>query len=118
MKHAFAQDAVLSMEPEADERAPGAAVTLALCGHWDHDPPCPLAPHHVGIQRRGDDLKVRVLFVTSPDAEYEVRDRIRRALSGLWPLPEEFSTSWKLLDCRPSEVRKDELQHAERLMRN
>ena len=32
------------MEPDADVRAPGAAVTVVLCGHWDHEPPCPLAP--------------------------------------------------------------------------
>ena len=28
------------LEPGSDERAPGGAVTVALCGHWDHDGPC------------------------------------------------------------------------------
>ena len=35
------------MEPDADVQAPGAAVTVALCGHWEHEPPGPLAPHWV-----------------------------------------------------------------------
>jgi hypothetical protein len=36
MREAFAHEAVLVMEPDADMRAPGAAITVALCGHWDH----------------------------------------------------------------------------------
>jgi hypothetical protein len=38
MRQAFAHEAVLVMEPDADVRAPGAAVAVALCGHWDHEP--------------------------------------------------------------------------------
>ena len=30
----------------ADRAAPGGAVTPALCGAWDHEPPCPIAQHH------------------------------------------------------------------------
>ena len=30
----------IRFEPGSDERAPGGAVTVALCGHWDHDGPC------------------------------------------------------------------------------
>jgi len=46
MRQAFAHDVVLAMEPDDDERAPGAAVTAELCGGWDHPPPCPVAAHH------------------------------------------------------------------------
>jgi hypothetical protein len=45
---------VLALPPGADERAPGAAVTVAPCGHWEHEPPCPLAPHHVRAARAED----------------------------------------------------------------
>jgi len=38
VRQAFAHEAVLVTEPDADVRAPGAAVTVALCGHWDHEP--------------------------------------------------------------------------------
>lgn len=41
----------LSMSPGADLAAPGAAVTVALCGHWKHEPPCPLAAHHTSTTR-------------------------------------------------------------------
>ena len=37
MRDTFAHDAVLALAPGADERAPGAAITVALCGHWDHE---------------------------------------------------------------------------------
>ncbi len=37
MRTAFAHDAMVSMELDADTRAPGAAVTVALCGSWKHD---------------------------------------------------------------------------------
>src|SRR5690242_10149389 len=81
MRQAFAHDAVLTMEPGGDERAPGAAVTVALCGHWEHEPPCPLAPHHIAAERSGDEVRLRVLFAAEPDAEDEVRRRIEAALS-------------------------------------
>ena len=72
MRQAFAQEAVLLMEPHADVRAPGAAVTVALCGHWDHEPPCPLAPHHVSAAGNDGELRVRILFAAEPDKEDEV----------------------------------------------
>jgi len=43
MRQAFAHEAILVVQPQADLRAPGAAITVALCGHWEHQPPCPLA---------------------------------------------------------------------------
>ena len=44
--HAFVHEAFLSMAPGNDIAAPGAAITVELCGRWEHEPPCPLAPHH------------------------------------------------------------------------
>lgn len=116
MRQAFAHDAVLSMGDEADEGAPGAAVTVALCGHWEHEPPCPLAPHHVRSERVDGDLQVRVLFATDPENEPEVRRRVEQALSGQWPFPDGFTASWQLRHSRPSEVSPDESDHAERLI--
>ena len=60
------------MEPHADVQAPGAAVTVALCGHWDHEPPCPLAPHHVSAAADDGELRVRILFAAEPDQEDKV----------------------------------------------
>jgi hypothetical protein len=116
MRQAFAHEALLAMGEEADERAPGAAVTVALCGHWEHQPPCPLAPHHVRAERVEDGLHLRVLFAADSENEPEVRRRIDRALSGQWPLPNGFTPSWRLRRSWPSAVSPDEADHAERLI--
>ena len=116
VRHAFVHDAILVMEPEADDRAPGASVTVALCGHWDHEPPCPLAPHHVRTEHIGDELHVRVLFAAEPQAEAEVRRRIELALSGQGPFPSDVMTAWHLRHSRPGQVMPPERRHAERLI--
>jgi hypothetical protein len=115
MRQAFAHEAVLLMEPHADARAPGAAVTVALCGHWEHEPPCPLAPHHTSAQEDGSELRVRVLFAAEPDRAGEVRDLIERALSGQVKFPDGFVAAWRLRDSWPSEISAEETGHAERL---
>ena len=51
MRQAFAHDAVVVLDAGGDDRAPGGAITVELCGHWDHEPPCPLAAHHTGVRR-------------------------------------------------------------------
>lgn len=66
MRQAFAHDAVLSMERDADIRAPGGAITVALCGHWDHEAPCPLSPHHTSAIRDGSHVVLRTLFAVEP----------------------------------------------------
>jgi hypothetical protein len=118
VRQAFVHDAILVMEPEADERAPGASVTVALCGHWEHEPPCPLAPHHVRTLEVGDELHVRVLFAAEPEAEVEVRRRIELALSGRWQFPSGFLTPWHLRCSRTGDVSPQERHHAERLTRD
>lgn len=102
MRQAFAHEAILVMEPGADERTPGAAVTVALCGHWDHEPPCPLAPHRVRADRVDGELHVRVLFAAEPATEPEVRRRIQRALSGQWRFPDGFTARWQLQESGPA----------------
>jgi hypothetical protein len=65
-------------------RAPGAAVAVGLCGHWNHEPPCPLAPHRVSVDEHDGELRMRILFAAEPDTEGEVRQLIDQALSGSW----------------------------------
>jgi hypothetical protein len=118
MRQAFAQEAVLLMESHADVRAPGAAVTVALCGYWDHEPPCPLAPHHVGADEDDGELRVRILFAAEPDKEGEVRHLIEQALSGQLKFPDGFAAPWQLRATWPSEISAEEAGHAERLIRS
>ncbi len=118
MRQSYAHEAVLALPPGADERAPGAAVTVALCGHWDHEPPCSLAPHHVRADQAGDGLRVRILFAAEPEAEHEVRRRIDLALAGQWPLPGDLTADWRLTGSGPSDVTPAEEAHAGRLIRS
>lgn len=116
MRRAFAYEAELSMDPGADVRAPGAAVTQALCGHWEHQPPCPLAPHHNSVERDGDLLRLRVLFVTEAEMEDVVRQRIDAALSAeMLDGPAGVTTRWKLNSGQASEVTAPEGFLARRL---
>jgi hypothetical protein len=118
MRQAFAHDAILDMAPNADARAPGAAITVALCGHWDHQPPCPLAPHHTAADRVDDEVRLRILFATEPDREDLVRRRIDGALSGgELSGPDGITTRWRLRTSRSAEITVAEADHAERLTR-
>ncbi len=117
MRDAYAHEALLTMDRTADTRAPGAAVTVALCGHWEHEPPCPLAPHRTDVGRVDDDgLAVRILFAAEPGAEGEVRRRIDAALAGGHLTgPDGADTTWRLRSSRVSAVRDDETAQAGRL---
>jgi hypothetical protein len=106
MRHAFAHDAVIALAPDADIAAPGGAVTAELCGHWEHPPPCPLAPHHTAAQRRGAQVHLRILFATEPEREVEVRTRIGRALAA----------TWEVCSSAAGVVRQEEQAHAGRLV--
>jgi len=104
MRQAYAHDAVLIMEPDADIRAAGAAITVALCGHWEHEPPCPLAPHHTAARREGDRVRLRILFATEPARLPEVRTKIAGALR-----------AWEVVEDEPGEITEAERDHAGRL---
>ena len=116
MRTTYAHDAVLSLAPDGDERAPGAAVTLELCGSWQHEGACPVAPHHTATRRDGGELGVRVLFAVAADREAAVRDRVVAALSGGHLVgPDGTTTRWRLVRQGPGTLRHDEREHAARL---
>jgi len=116
VRKAFAHEAVVAMAADADVRAPGAAVTVALCGHWDHEPPCPVAPHHTAATRDGGEVRLSVLFVATPADEPEVRTRIEAALAaGQSTGPGDVVTAWSLVSSAPGEVSEAERAHAARL---
>ncbi|WP_049557612.1 hypothetical protein [Nonomuraea sp. SBT364] len=116
MRETFAHEAMIAMEARGDVRAPGAAITVALCGDWEHEPPCPIAPHHTAAVHRGGTVRVRVLFAAEPEVEGEVRGRIDAALAlGTLEGPDGTTTRWRLLDSGAGRLRAGELPHAERL---
>ena len=108
-RRAFAHDAVVAMNADADPAAPGGAITTALCGHWEHEPPCPLAPHHTAARRDGrNDVVLRILFATEPDREREVRMLINQALGAQWEVRRSGA----------GVVQPAERAHADRLVRD
>jgi hypothetical protein len=115
---AYAHDAVVTLDPGGDPAALGGAITVALCGHWDHEPPCPVAPHHTDAVVVGDGtVKLRVLFAT--DDEDQVRAVIGQALSsGRLTGPDGRVTTWTVRSSSPGSVRPDEADHAARLAEN
>lgn len=117
VRHAYAHDAVVAMQPGGSPNAPGGAIAIALCGHWDHPPPCPLAPHHVGNFVTGDTVTLRVLFATEPANEQWVRSLIDHALAtGHSAGPDGQVTTWQLRSASPGRVHPDEQGHAAQLI--
>lgn len=105
------------MEPGADLRAPGAAITVALCGHWEHEPPCPIATHHTSADRVGEDVRTRTLFATDADREGEVRTLIDHALAGgQLHTPDGAKTRWQVRGSHPGVISAAESDHADRLL--
>jgi hypothetical protein len=103
------------MSREADVDAPGAAVTLELCGSWDHRPPCPL-PHHAHAERTGTSVTLRILFAAEPHDEEDVRRRIDQALSAeRLTGPDGSIPQWEFHGSTAAVVSQSEAARARRL---
>jgi hypothetical protein len=117
VRQAYAHDAVVAVQRGGSPNALGGAITVALCGHWDHPPPCPLAPHHVGARQDGETITLRILFATEPTNERRVRALIGQALAtGQLTGPDGGHTTWQLGSAGPSTVRPEEQDHAASLI--
>ena len=112
----YVHAASVRMDPDADPRAPGAAVTLELCGSWNHEPPCPLAPHHTSPERNGAVVDLRIVFAVEPAREVEVRRRIDKALASNSLIgPDGVGTNWSLGDSHPGVLSDAESEQAKRI---
>ena len=119
VRQGYAHDAVLTLDDDGDERVPGGAITIALCGSWEHEPPCPLAPHHTRTSRSDGRLRLRLLFAAEPDDEERVRSLVDDALGrGEGDDPEGNHTTWRLVESGRSDVRPEEAEHVGRLIRS
>lgn len=94
----------------------GAAITVALCGSWDHDGPCPLAPHHTSWHPDPSQpaiIHTRTLYAVEPHRHDEALTRIREGLAtGKLIAPDGATATWRLLDDHPSTVEPHEADHA------
>jgi hypothetical protein len=114
----FAHEAVVELVDDGDPRAPGGAITVALCGTLDHEPPCPLAPHQTSTSATEQGLAVRIVFAAAVEDVAEVHRRIERALAaGEYTGPDGRRTAWQLVaDGGASPVQPTEADLAARLV--
>ncbi len=116
MRGQYVHQATVLMAAGSDPSAPGAAITLELCGSWEHEPPCPLAPHHTDYARNGNDVTLRIVFAAEPEKEGEVRRRIERALAGeSLTKPGGVKTNWTYRGGGPAVLSAAEQEQARRI---
>jgi len=96
----FTHEAVVALIGASTTAAPGGAVTVALCGHWEHEGACAW-PHHTQVVERAERVvTVRVEFSCEDSEEHHVRRLIRRALQGGAVVGPHGCETWTLLDER------------------
>ena len=78
----------------SDPAALGGAVTVALCGHWDHDGDC-VWPHFSSVSDDGDTTVLTTTFTAEPAEEPHVRRLIATALErGELVGPDGVTSRW------------------------
>ena len=94
----YTQQFMVTLDHDADPRAMGGAVTVALCGHWDHEGPCRW-PHHTESQEVAENTyRVNVRFDAPQSEHAAVSDRINSALqSGAQAGPDGRVSRWSLV---------------------
>jgi hypothetical protein len=116
MRSGFAHEAMIELAPDADERAPGAAVTVALCGHWEHEGTCRW-PHRSSVDTRaGQSVRLRVLFACAAHDEPAVRQLIGAALDQGRVGADPDTSHWAVASQGPSGLRPSETALADRLI--
>lgn len=103
---AFVLEAELELADDCDPAAVGAAVTVELCGHWEHEGACRW-PHNNVIDALRTPARFRTLFVADATERAHVEQRIEASLRA----PED----WRVLTTRRRPVADGERALAERL---
>jgi hypothetical protein len=104
--HPVAVEVDLRLAPDADPRAPGAMVTVALCGHWEHDGPCRW-PHNSRIDDSSDPARLRTVAIVDDGDRAEVLRRVEDTLRA--------DDRWTVADFRTGDITDDERPLADRL---
>ena len=105
---AYVLEAEIELGEGTDPRAVGAAVTVELCGHWEHEGPCAW-PHNSAIDADQTPALFRTIYVADQDEERAIRDRIARSLNQ--------AGDWRVEGVRARPIADDERDLADRLAR-
>ena len=100
-------EAALVLDQGCDPRAVGAAVTVELCGHWEHEGACRW-PHNNAIDAGRDPAVFRTLFVADEPEEATVRERIEASL--------RRADAWRVISVRARPLAGPERGLAGRLL--
>lgn len=103
---AYALEADIELNEGCDPRAVGAAVTVELCGHWEHEGPCTW-PHNSEIAADRKPALFRTIYVADEDEEPEVRGRIESSLHA--------GSGWTVMRVGSRPIAHDERDLADRL---
>jgi hypothetical protein len=103
---AYVVEAEIELAAGCDPRAVGAAVTVELCGHWEHEGACRW-PHNSEIDVGRRPALSRTIYVADTAEEPEIRARIEQALRS--------SADWTVAEVRTRDVATPERELAERL---
>jgi hypothetical protein len=104
---AFVVEAKLVLDQGCDPAAVGAAVTVELCGHWEHAVACRW-PHNNAIEVGRDHALFRALFVSARAEAAGVRKRVESALRD--------AAEWRVLSVDAPPVAEAERPLAENLL--
>lgn len=96
---AFVAEAEIVLNEGCDPAGVGAAVTVELCGHWEHEGACRW-PHNSAISADRNRAWFRTLFVAEAAEEDHVRARIEGALQG--------GDAWRVIQSRARPVAASE----------
>jgi hypothetical protein len=108
MAPVFVHEVEAALAPGSDERALGAAVTVALCGHWEHEGTCTWRHLTTIASRRGTEIVARIVFECGADEEGAVRARISGALyTGRLEAPDGLA-AWRIVVERAPEPSAEE----------
>ena len=108
-RRAYVYEARLQLAARADPRAPGGAVTVALCGHWDHDGPCRW-PHYSELDTDAAPARLRTVFACGTDEVDDVQAAIDAAVRN--------ADEWSVLSSVRRDPVGDEVDLGERLSRD
>jgi hypothetical protein len=103
---AFAIDVLLTLAADTDPRAPGGEVTIALCGHWEHDGSCRW-PHNSRVDTDTTPAHLRSVVIATAEDRVEVIRLVEERLRG--------DVRWSVVEFVTEPVSADERALAERL---
>ena len=111
---AFALEAEVTMPAGGDPAAIGAAVTVELCGHWEHEGPCRWPHHTEVVESAAGNVRVRTVIHAQADRP-QVERRVREALDRGALRSSDVEADWSLYRVREVPLRSDEVELARRI---